>query len=100
MSLISLSLLCLGYLVVQDEPLDFNRDIRPILSENCFYCHGPDKNHREAGLRLDDREGAIKKKAIAAGDSKNSSLIERIFSKDADTLMPPPDSRKKLSEEQ
>jgi len=100
MSLILLSLMCLGSLVVQDETLDFNRDIRPILSENCFYCHGPDKSHREAGLRLDDREGAIKKKAIAAGDSKNSSLIERIFSKDADTLMPPPDSRKKLSEEQ
>lgn len=83
-----------------EESLDFNRDIRPILSENCFYCHGPDKSHREAGLRLDDRASAIKKKAIIAGDSKNSSLVERIFTKDGDTLMPPADSRKKLSEAQ
>jgi len=74
----------------------FNRDIRPILSENCYYCHGPDPKHREADLRLDEREAAIEAKAIIPGNPKDSELIARILSDDEDDLMPPPDTHKVL----
>ena len=50
-----------------EQPLDFNRDVRPILSENCFYCHGQDGQKREADLRLDDRQAAIDAGAIVPG---------------------------------
>jgi hypothetical protein len=85
-----------------DETLDFNRDIRPILSENCFVCHGPDAAHQEAGLRLDSRQDALKKLesgaiAIVPGNSDQSELVARIRSEDADLLMPPHDSDKKLT---
>lgn len=83
-----------------DEKLDFNRDIRPILSENCFYCHGPDKSHRQGGLRLDDRESALRKKAVVEGKPEKSLVVERVFTTDHEALMPPSDSRKKLSGEQ
>jgi hypothetical protein len=83
-----------------DQPLDFNRDIRPILSENCFYCHGQDGNKREADLRLDDREAAIKAGAIVPGDPGASVMLERIHSTDPDVVMPPPNSNRRLSEEQ
>lgn len=85
----------------QDQgPIDFNRDIRPILSENCFYCHGQDANKRQADLRLDDREAAIAGNAIAPGDPAKSQLIDRIDSTDPDTLMPPPNSNRRLSDAQ
>jgi hypothetical protein len=83
-----------------DSPLDFNRQIRPILSENCFYCHGQDGNKREADLRLDDRQAAIDAGAIVPGDIGASAMLERIHSTDADVLMPPPDSNRRLSAEQ
>ncbi|MEZ5942579.1 MAG: DUF1553 domain-containing protein [Planctomycetaceae bacterium] len=82
------------------EPLSFNQDIRPILSEYCYACHGPDKNHREADLRLDDRGAAIEFGAIVPGDTSKSLIVERIQSSDPDLMMPPPDSGKKLSAEQ
>ena len=72
--------------------LSFNRDIRPILSDNCFYCHGPDKNNRKGDLRLDVREELIK--------LGPQTLIERITTTDADDLMPPAESHKKLSGKQ
>jgi hypothetical protein len=72
--------------------LSFNRDIRPILSDNCFYCHGPDKNNRKGDLRLDVREELIK--------LGPQTLIERITTVDADDLMPPAESHKKLSAKQ
>ena len=81
-------------------PLDFNRDIRPILSETCFYCHGQDGNKREADLRLDDREAAIHAGAIVPGDPGASVLLERIHSTDADVVMPPPNSNRRLSDDQ
>lgn len=82
------------------ETLDFNRDIRPILAENCLYCHGQDANKRQGDLRLDLREAALEKKAIVPGDANGSSLMQRIFSDDADIQMPPPDSNRVLSADQ
>jgi hypothetical protein len=84
----------------EPEPLDFNRDIRPILSENCLYCHGQDPAKREADLRLDDREAAIAAEAIVPGDPGASAMLERIHSTDPDVLMPPPDSNRRLSADQ
>jgi len=81
------------------ETIEFNRDIRPILSDNCFYCHGPDKNHREADLRLDIREEAVAK-AITPSKPMESKLIERILSQDSSEVMPPPESHKKLTDKQ
>lgn len=87
------------------EEVDFNRDIRPILSNHCFHCHGPDENHREAGLRLDLRESALAEldsgqRAIVPGDADHSELWKRIVSTDPAEQMPPPDSPKPLTEEQ
>jgi hypothetical protein len=77
--------------------IGFNRDVRPILSDNCFYCHGPDKNRRKAKLRLDVREEALAKEAFVPGKPDESELIKRLITQDQDDLMPPPDSHKKLS---
>jgi len=78
--------------------VSFKRDIRPILSDNCFYCHGPDGNHREADLRLDTQEGALT--AIEAGKPDESELLRRLVSHDLDERMPPPKSNKQLTAEQ
>jgi len=77
--------------------LKFNRDIRPILSENCFRCHGPDKNQRKAKMRLDVREVAIEKEAIVPGKPEASGMVKHIFSTDPEEIMPPPEMHKKLS---
>jgi hypothetical protein len=87
-------------LVVFSESLNFNRDVRPILSENCFYCHGVDGNKREADLRLDLRENAIEGGAIVPGDLEDSEMYHRIHSTEEDEIMPPPDSNRILSSEQ
>lgn len=80
-------------------PLDFNREIRPILSDKCFACHGPDKKHRKGKLRLDLEESAKdpKKSAIVPGKPKESELIYRITTNDEEELMPPGDSGKSLT---
>jgi len=86
------------------EKLSFNRDIRPILSENCFACHGFDSKHREADLRLDTPEGAYTAKdgafPIKPGDLAKSEVWQRIITSDEDDLMPPPKSHKKLTQKQ
>lgn len=74
-------------------PVDYNRDIRPILANSCYACHGPDEKQRKAKLRLDVRAEAIQM-AIVPGKAAESPLVERITSKDADEVMPPPDSKK------
>ncbi len=79
------------------ETIEFNRDVRPILSDNCFSCHGPDASHRKAKLRLDVREAALAKEAFVPGKPAESELVVRIKSQDDDEVMPPPDSHKKLS---
>ena len=87
--------------VVGSAPLSYSRDIRPILSENCFACHGFDKSAREADLRLDIRQGAVDDGGvIEAGDSGSSTLVERITSTDPDERMPPAESGHDLSAEQ
>jgi hypothetical protein len=78
----------------------YNQYIRPILSENCFFCHGPDRKQRKAKLRLDDRDVAIEKGAIVPGNIQKSKLISRIFSVDKDEHMPPEEAHKTLSEKQ
>ena len=79
--------------------VDFTKDIRPILSDKCFACHGPDESTREAKLRLDTEEGALADlagvRAVVPGKPDESELLYRIISKDADEVMPPPDSHKK-----
>lgn len=86
------------------ETVQFNRDVRPILSENCFQCHGPDVHQRQAELRLDSREGAMAEhdggKAVVPGDVKASRLVQRIISTIADERMPPEKSGRKLSPQQ
>ena len=77
------------------RPVDFNRDIRPLLSDRCFSCHGPDVAKRQAGLRLDDAAGAAAelpsgRRAVVPGDAAASALVERIASADDDLVMPPP----------
>jgi hypothetical protein len=79
------------------EKFTYNRDIRPILSDNCFYCHGPDPNKRKGKLRLDVREEAIAKRAIVPGKPSESELVRRIFTVNPDDLMPPPESHKTLA---
>ena len=84
----------------ESQTIEFNRDIRPILSENCFYCHGPDPENRQADLRLDNRQAALDASAIVPGTPAESLLAHRIDSDDPDLVMPPRDSNKKLSQEQ
>jgi hypothetical protein len=86
------------------ETVDFNRDIRPVLSRNCAACHGPDEKKREAGLRLDKRDSATAlhedHRAIAPGNPKQSELIRRVSSNDADERMPPPSTGKRLTSQE
>lgn len=95
----------IGTLALAEDQVDFNRDIRPILSENCFVCHGPDEGQRQAKLRLDLREQATQPaesgaRAIVAKDTKSSQLIARITATDKELRMPPMDSEKHLSAKQ
>jgi hypothetical protein len=86
----------LGALPARADQIGYNRDIRPILSDKCFACHGPDDEDREAGLRLDVRQDAVDAGALEPGDPDASLLIERIASDDADVVMPPPSAGKPL----
>ena len=98
--------LCMSplHLPAQDSPssVEFSRDILPLLSENCFQCHGPDEATREAGLRLDQRDGILAEAdsgaaAVIPGSAVKSELVRRIISDDPDLKMPPPESGKKLT---
>ena len=84
--------------------IDFRRDIRPILSANCFQCHGPDENTREADLRLDVAEAAYEDRggyrALVPGDSHRSELLRRVCADDPEELMPPASSGKSLTSSQ
>lgn len=95
----AITLLTLSPLAAMAAEVSFNRDIRPLLSDNCYYCHGFDEKHRKAGLRLDLRESALKDndgvRAIVPGDLAKSDLWQRIISEDEDEVMPPPKAHKK-----
>ncbi len=80
-------------------PVSYGRDIRPILSDKCFKCHGPDAETREAKLRLDTREGIVAK-AVVPGQAEKSELVKRVLSEDDEERMPPPDSKLTLTGEQ
>src|SRR4051812_40855829 len=97
-----LSFACTGLRAAQgaNAAIQYNRDVRPILFENCFSCHGPDSASRQAELRLDKREVAVEKKAIVPGNADASEMIRRILSDDADEQMPPPVTKKKLTDAQ
>ncbi len=82
------------------DPVQYNRDIRPILADNCFACHGLDNIGRKGDLRLDVRDAAVDAGAISPGDADSSELIARILSHDADTMMPPPSTKKSLTADQ
>ena len=81
-------------------PMDFDRDVRPILSNHCFQCHGEDEGARKADLRLDVRSVAIEKQAIVPRQTDESSIVARITSHDPDERMPPASTNKPLSEKQ
>src|SRR6187200_1431030 len=88
-----------------DDKLQYNRDIRPILSENCFACHGPDSAARKAELRLDRFQDATAprkegKNAISPGKPDESEVVRRIMTSDQDDVMPPPKSHKVLKSEE
>ena len=84
------------------EPVDFSRDVLPILSDNCFECHGPDQNAREADLRLDEKESTLRtdEPIVVPGQSGKSELFRRIISTDSDEVMPPADLNRKLTAQQ
>jgi hypothetical protein len=86
------------------EKIEFNRDVRPILSDNCYFCHGPDKNHRKADLRLDTKAGFFTviddATPVVPGNVEKSELFRRITTHDEDDHMPPKKSGKTLSDGQ
>src|SRR5688572_20524475 len=87
------------------DKVDFNRQIKPLLSDRCYKCHGPDETARKAKLRLDQKEGAFKKLdddmfVIKPGDLAKSEVFRRITTSDPDDLMPPPKSNLHLSRDE
>ena len=82
------------------DKLEFNRDIRPILAENCFACHGADSAARKSDLRLDKRDAAVEYGAIVPSNTDDSLVVGRIFSSDAEEVMPPPSTKKSLTDAQ
>ena len=101
----ALAVACLVSSAAADRVPDFNRDIRPLLSHNCFACHGPDEHDRRGGLRLDDRDAAVAElesgsRAIVPGHPEESELVARLHQTDPDVVMPPPESNHVLTAEQ
>ena len=82
------------------DRIEFNRDIRPIMLDTCFQCHGPDSAARKADLRLDKREVAIERSALVPGQPTESEIIRRILSDNPEEIMPPPELKKPLTDAQ
>ena len=97
-------MLVIAAVVRGQEGVDFARDVQPILSDNCYRCHGPDAGARKAGLRLDTREGAIAdlggRAAIVPGLTARSRLLERVAAADPGDRMPPSHTGKRLTKAQ
>ncbi|MFO0927483.1 MAG: DUF1553 domain-containing protein [Gemmataceae bacterium] len=104
LSTATLALLAWSAVANAADRVDFARDVLPILSENCFHCHGPDPKTRAAGLRLDTQEGAYRQRKgrfmILPGKSASSEVVRRVLSADPDEVMPPLDSNRKLTPKQ
>ena len=102
--ILTLSWLSIPIWTVAKPTVDFTKDVRPLLSEYCFHCHGPDKKKRKAKLRLDTQEGAFKNlgdySAIVPGKPGESELVFRLNSKDKEEVMPPPKTGKALTPDQ
>lgn len=91
---------CVSARAVAEEPLTYNKDIRPILASHCFACHGPDSASRKADLRLDQKTAAEAMGAIVSGKPDESEILKRILSDDPDTVMPPPETKKVITPSQ
>ena len=100
---LGLAFLALGQ-AANAKSVDYNRDVRPVLSRNCFSCHGPDEESRKADLRLDVREGALAERdgtpAIVPGKRGESELYSRLVTTDQDDIMPPVDSGHELTSDE
>ena len=92
-------LVSLSIASVAPAEIDYARDVRPILSDKCYNCHGPDANARKAKLRLDKRDAALGS-AIVPGQLNKSELIQRILAPDPEDRMPPPDKGVRLSKKE
>ncbi len=104
-ALLAVSALCSLGDSAQAEPLDFQRDVQPILADHCFHCHGQDEKHREGGLRLDVRDAAMARlessaTALVPGKPEASEIFRRISSQDPEEVMPPPSIKKPLNPRQ
>ncbi len=97
---LTLAVCALPWLANAAERIDFNRDVRPILSQNCLPCHGPDAAARQADLRLDRRDQAIDRGVILPGDAAGSRLVQRVTHENPIFAMPPVASGKKLTDDQ
>src|SRR5436305_4047029 len=99
---VATSLLAAALCASAADKVDFQREVRPLLADKCFACHGRDAEHREGSLRLDEQDAALKggdsgEPAIVPGQPDKSELVRRIFSADDDERMPPPKSKKELT---
>ena len=98
---LALALLAAGAVRAADPPVDFARDVRPILSHHCWTCHGPDEKARQAGLRLDLRgRGDRPRKRSSRTTRRRASSSRRITDPDEDRVMPPPESKRPLTDRQ
>lgn len=103
LSAVVLTVFAVSSVSAAEKRVDFNRDIRPLLSDKCFACHGPDDTHRQGGLRLDVKDSAFGtadsgEHPIVPGKPEASALVDRIFSDDEDLRMPPAESNKSLTD--
>ena len=103
--IITVAFIAAGLIARAEARVEFNRDIRPILSDTCFHCHGFDEKERKSGLRLDVRDDALKPAksgavAIVPGNIAKSELIARVMTTDEDDLMPPTKLHKPLTQQQ
>ena len=103
----ALCVLVVSTTALAQERIDFNFDVKPILSDRCYICHGPDAERREAELRLDTKSGAFARSqtgdvshVIKPGDVSQSELLRRITSTDPDIMMPPPESKLSISKDE
>ncbi|MFN7732324.1 MAG: DUF1553 domain-containing protein [Pirellula sp.] len=94
------SFLGAGSALSDDRAIDFVRDVQPILANHCWSCHGPDEAGRQADLRLDLREAAIASQSIVPGKSADSKILHRIHETDPERVMPPPETKKPLTDAQ